>query len=75
MGRTFGLLHDFINDFIWDTEVLDVVAADVALGDFPELVAVARGAHDVSQGQVHPGQQTHTRKHAQTHTYTNTVSQ
>jgi hypothetical protein len=75
MGRTFGLLHDFINDFIWDTEVLDVVAADVALGDFPELVAVARGAHDVSQGQVHPGQQTHTRKHAQTHTHTNTVSQ
>ena len=39
-AHTLGLLDNFIDYFVRHTEVLDVVSADVALGNFPEFVAV-----------------------------------
>ena len=52
--HTFRLLDNFLNYFVGDAQVLDVVAPDVALRDFPELVPVARSAHHVAQRQIHP---------------------
>lgn len=48
------LLLDHVDDLVWDAQVLDGAAADVALGHPPELVPVPGGADHLPQVDVHP---------------------
>ena len=36
----FLIFFDFVNEFVWYSEVLDCVSTDVAFGHFPEAIGV-----------------------------------
>jgi len=46
-------LLNFIDHFIWDTQILDCVPSDVAFGDSPKSITVTRGANHFAKVDVH----------------------
>ena len=47
------LLRNHLNDLVRNSEILDTVATNVALGHFPKTIAMPGSAHHLRHGYVH----------------------